>query len=70
MNDKTTFNDSHTPSADNVTGNPDTCREMITRYGTYEIQATADTQNIFPAIAQGLVNQKAIKEKRKNPESK
>ena len=23
-------------------------------YGTYEIQPTADTKNVFPAIAQGL----------------
>ncbi len=55
-----------TPSADNITGNPDTAEEMITRYGTYNIQATADTQNIFPAIAQGLVKQKP-KKNRKNP---
>ncbi len=67
MDKKTKFNAPDTPSADNVTGNPDTCDEMITRYGTYNIQATADTQNIFPTIAQGLVRQKPKKNKEKNP---
>ena len=33
---------------------PDTAEEMINTYGTYEIQATADTENMFPAISQGL----------------
>ena len=28
--------------------------ELINEYGTYEIQPTADTGNVFPAIAQGL----------------
>ena len=32
---------------------PETCEEMINTYGTYEIQATANTENDFPAIAQG-----------------
>ena len=27
---------------------------LINQYGTYEIQRTADTSNVFPAIAQGL----------------
>ncbi len=58
MKKDTSFNSLGTPSANNITGNPDTCEEMVTRYGTYEIQATADTQNLFPAIAQGLVRQK------------
>lgn len=30
------------------------CLEQINEYGTYEIQRTADTENFFPAIAQGL----------------
>lgn len=66
MNEKSKPNDLSTPSADNVTGNPDTCREMVTRYGTYEIQATADTQNLFPTIAQGLVRQKHKNDKKKS----
>ncbi len=32
---------------------PETCEEMVNTYGTYEIQATADSENDFPAIAQG-----------------
>ena len=35
-------------------GLPETAFEMINRYGTYEIQATADTENMYPAIAQGF----------------
>lgn len=66
MSKKTSFNRLSTPSTDNVTGNPDTCSEMVTRYGTYEIQATADTQNIFPTIAQGLVRQKNVDEPKKS----
>lgn len=30
---------------------------LINEYGTYEIQRTADTSNVFPAIAQGLSKQ-------------
>lgn len=33
--------------------NPDSCEEQINVYGTYEIQPTANTENDFPAIAQG-----------------
>ena len=32
---------------------PDRPLEIINAYGTYEIQPTADTENDFPAIAQG-----------------
>ena len=34
-------------------GQPETAEELINKYGTYEIQPTADTDNPFPAIAQG-----------------
>jgi len=40
-------------SATPTGGLPDTAYEMVTNYGTYEIQATADTANQYPAIAQG-----------------
>lgn len=33
---------------------PETPYEMINKYGTYEIQPTAETENSFPTIAQGL----------------
>ncbi len=41
-------------------GQPDTVTEMLNKYGTYEVQATADSENQYPAIAQGF-NAKAIK---------
>lgn len=41
-------------------GLPDTAFEMVNNYGTYEIQATADTKNQYPCIAQGY-NPKIIK---------
>ncbi len=34
--------------------NPETPLEIINTYGTYEIQATANSENDFPAIAQGM----------------
>lgn len=38
----------------------------LNKYGTYEIQSTADTDNEYPAIAQGLPeNKKKIKENKK-----
>ncbi len=39
---------------------PETVSEMINTYGTYEIQNTADTENQYPAIAQGY-NSKIVK---------
>ena len=40
---------------------PDTAAEMINTYGTYEIQATADTEFMFPAISQGLPSEDVAK---------
>ncbi len=31
-----------------------TAFDMVNKYGTYEIQPSNDTDNTFPAIAQGL----------------
>lgn len=42
-----------TVSAVATGGLPDTAFEMVNNYGTYEIQATADTENQYPCIAQG-----------------
>ena len=50
-------------------GMPETAFEMVNRYGTYEIQATSDTENMYPAIAQGF-NKEIIKTDRENPRSK
>ena len=43
-------------SSEVIYGDPETAFEMVNKYGTYEIQPTADTENEFPCIAQG--NQK------------
>ncbi len=42
--------------------------DLVNKYGTYEVQDTADTDNLFPTIAQGLPNDniKKGKEKRYN----
>lgn len=45
-----------TPSSDSIHGQPSDAFEMVNKYGTYNIQPTADTVNPFPAIAQGSVN--------------
>lgn len=47
-------------------GLPETAIQMVNRYGTYEIQATADTENQYPAIAQGY-NDKIIETDCENP---
>ena len=43
-----------TPDVHRFTGNADSCFDMVNQYGTYEIQRTQDTENIFPLIMQGL----------------
>ena len=55
------------PSTLNLYGLPETAFEMVNRYGTYEIQSTAATENQYPAIAQGF-NKKIIKNDCENPE--
>ena len=46
--------DAETPFLMPISGSPETAEEMINKYGTYEIQPTADSDHMFPAIAQGL----------------
>lgn len=43
-----------TPVMMPIGGCPQTAEEMVNKYGTYEIQPTADNDALFPAIAQGL----------------
>ena len=52
--DKEKFPYSETPTLNAFPGEPEDCFDIVNRYGTYEIQRTADTGNFFPAIAQGL----------------
>ena len=42
-------------------GEPESVTELLNKYGTYEVQDTADTENEFPAIAQGLPQSKKKK---------
>ena len=35
-------------------GRPGDCADLVNKYGTYNIQPTADTENLFPMIAPGL----------------
>ena len=37
-----------------VTGMPETAFDMVNRYGTYNIQSTADTENMYPTVAHGF----------------
>lgn len=46
--------DLETPCMMPIGGLPETAEEMVNKYGTYEIQPTADSDHLFPAIAQGL----------------
>ncbi len=38
-------------------GWPDSEDDVINKYGTYEVQDTADTDNRYPMIAQGMPTQ-------------
>ncbi len=54
-------NDKFPETPDNTPNSPikpkeesKTAFELVNEYGTYEIQPTADTENQYPAIAQGF----------------
>ena len=51
-------------SAQAVGGMPEDAFDMLHKYGTYNIQPTADSDNEFPEIAQGLPKGKTVKELR------
>ena len=48
-----------TPSAVPVEGDVVDADDLVNKYGTYNIQPTADTENLFPQISQGLPRRKA-----------
>ena len=52
-----------TPSAVSIGDAPDESFQLVNKYGTYEIQPTADTDNKFPAIAQGFVRKEQERER-------
>lgn len=43
-----------TPDVHDFSAPPESARELINMYGTYNIQPTANTDNVFPLIAPGL----------------
>ena len=43
-----------TPDVHRFSGTPESCFDLVNRYGTYNVQPTADTENLFPLIAPGL----------------
>lgn len=65
--DKKKFPYSETPTLNAFPGEPEDCFDIVNRYGTYEIQRTADTENFFPAIAQGLPKNVELEQLTKKP---
>lgn len=53
-----------TPSANPIFGNPENTFDILTAYGEYNVQKTADTDNEFPIISQGL-DRKSKKKRKK-----
>lgn len=53
------------PSADSVYGDPESCMELLNKYGTYNIQPTAEADNLYPTIAQGMPKEDAQNNKAK-----
>ncbi len=37
-----------------IMSQPENTSELLKKYGTYEIQPTADSDNFYPTIAQGI----------------
>lgn len=52
-----------TPSVAYIPGSPVDVTDILNAYGEYEIQRTADTENTFPEISQGLPSLKKKKNK-------
>ena len=46
-----------TPDVHQFRGVPESCFDMVNMYGTYNIQPTCDTPNLFPLIGPGLPRQ-------------
>lgn len=51
---KNLIKDPETPSSNDYSDYPEDSFDLVNKFGTYEIQPTADTSNIFPTVAQGL----------------
>ena len=46
-----------TPDVHQFRGVPESCFDLVNMYGTYNIQPTADTENVFPIISHALPEQ-------------
>ncbi len=57
------FKNKSTPSSNDYSKAPDSSFDLVNKYGTYEIQPTADTDNPFPHIAQGLPDERFRKKR-------
>lgn len=68
MKDKNKKQTIKTPSVEPCTEAPENTFTLVNKYGTYEIQPTADTDNQYPAIAQGY-NKKQQKFEGDRPEA-
>lgn len=42
------------PDVNDFPGEPESCFDLVNRYGTYNVQRTTDTNNIFPLIGPAL----------------
>ena len=56
--EKQPFPHDATPAVHAFSSPPENVKDLINRYGTYNIQPTADTENVFPLIAPGLPRQR------------
>lgn len=63
MDEKKKLKDFSTPSSNDYGAAPDEVFDLVNKYGTYEIQPTADTDNSFPHIAQGLPDERFRKKR-------
>ena len=55
--EKQPFPHDATPDVHAFSAPPESTRDIINMYGTYNIQPTADTDDLFPLIAPGLPRQ-------------
>lgn len=57
-------------SVTSIPDDPETPLEMVNKYGTYEIQPTAETEKAFPTIAQGFPEKREKTVNQQNEKSK
>ncbi len=50
-----------------IVSQPENVSQMLNKYGTYEIQPTADSDNFYPTIAQGRLKKTKSLDDNHNP---